>query len=138
MAEELGVHRATLTRWMNVDGVPIRPAYLKQWALRCGTDYQWLATGWPSMLPPREEATARLRESAEARRAAGLPMDDYSDLLQAAEAGLPYDQWLFSDAGIAWLTDRGVTAAAEAAAAVSQVVGDPAFLHGNRPLRRAA
>lgn len=45
MADELGVHRATLTRWMNVDGVPIRAIYLKQWAIRTGVDYDWLATG---------------------------------------------------------------------------------------------
>jgi transcriptional regulator with XRE-family HTH domain len=48
MADELGVSRQTVARWMNIDGVPIRPAFLKQWALRCGVDYSWLATGVPS------------------------------------------------------------------------------------------
>lgn len=45
MADELGVHRATVSRWMNERGAPPKTAYIKQWAIRCGVDYEWLATG---------------------------------------------------------------------------------------------
>lgn len=44
MAEELGVDRRTLSRWMHDKG-PVRAAYLKQWALRTGVSYDWLAHG---------------------------------------------------------------------------------------------
>jgi transcriptional regulator with XRE-family HTH domain len=43
MADELGVTRQTLTRWMSDIGAPPRSAYLKVWALRCGVPYAWLA-----------------------------------------------------------------------------------------------
>jgi len=45
MADELGVSRQTLTRWMHNDGVPIRSVYLKQWALRCGVPLEWITEG---------------------------------------------------------------------------------------------
>lgn len=45
IAADLGVHRGTVTRWMNVPGVPIRPAYLKQWAAICGVNEDWLIYG---------------------------------------------------------------------------------------------
>lgn len=45
MAEELGVVRATISRWMHDRGGPPRPIYLKQWALRTGVPYDWLSTG---------------------------------------------------------------------------------------------
>lgn len=45
MADELGVHRATIGRWLQLDDIPIRAAYLKQWAVRCHVDYDWLITG---------------------------------------------------------------------------------------------
>lgn len=44
MARLLGVHRGTVTRWME-DKSPVRPIYLKQWALITGVDYSWLETG---------------------------------------------------------------------------------------------
>lgn len=44
IAEELGVARNTVSRWLNDRG-PVREIYLKQWALRCGVDYRWLKSG---------------------------------------------------------------------------------------------
>ncbi|MFB9378566.1 helix-turn-helix domain-containing protein [Kineococcus gynurae] len=44
MADELGVSRQTLSRWMG-DKSPIRPIYVKQWALKTGVDAQWLQNG---------------------------------------------------------------------------------------------
>lgn len=42
MAEELGVSRATITRWFADDRAPIRAAYLRQWAQSTGVPYEWL------------------------------------------------------------------------------------------------
>jgi transcriptional regulator with XRE-family HTH domain len=42
--DELGIGRNSLSRWMNDRGVP-RAAFVKQWALRTGVPYAWLATG---------------------------------------------------------------------------------------------
>lgn len=55
MAEELGMSRATLTRWMHDLGGPPRRIYLRQWALRTGVPYAWLAG---------EDDEARTQESA--------------------------------------------------------------------------
>lgn len=44
MAKQLGVNRGTVTRWMD-DKTPVRPIYLKQWALITGVDYNWLVSG---------------------------------------------------------------------------------------------
>lgn len=44
IADELGVSRSTVSRWMNDHGTP-RSIYVKEWALRCGVPYHWLATG---------------------------------------------------------------------------------------------
>lgn len=44
MGEELGVARSTISRWVNDGGTP-KAAYIKQWALRCGVPYEWLAFG---------------------------------------------------------------------------------------------
>lgn len=43
MASELGVVRATVSRWMHDKGAPPRAAYVKQWALRTGVSYRWLS-----------------------------------------------------------------------------------------------
>jgi transcriptional regulator with XRE-family HTH domain len=43
IAEELGVSRSTVSRWINDRGAPPRAAYLKMWALRTGVPYEWLA-----------------------------------------------------------------------------------------------
>jgi transcriptional regulator with XRE-family HTH domain len=45
MARELGVHRATVSRWMNDRGAPPRPGIVRAWAAICRVSYQWLATG---------------------------------------------------------------------------------------------
>jgi transcriptional regulator with XRE-family HTH domain len=44
MAVYLGVSRTTASNWLNGRIKP-RPIYLKEWALRTGTDYGWLVTG---------------------------------------------------------------------------------------------
>jgi transcriptional regulator with XRE-family HTH domain len=45
MADELGMARNSLSRWLNDHGTPPRSVFLKQWALRTGVDYKWLTTG---------------------------------------------------------------------------------------------
>lgn len=45
MADLLGVNRATISRWCNDRGAPPRTIYLRQWALACGVDADWLITG---------------------------------------------------------------------------------------------
>ena len=44
MADELGMARNSLSRWLGDRAVP-RAIFLKAWALRTGVPYQWLATG---------------------------------------------------------------------------------------------
>lgn len=44
ITEEFGVSRSTVSRWLNDKG-PVRPIYLKQWAIRCGVPLEWLAPG---------------------------------------------------------------------------------------------
>ena len=44
MADYLGVHRSTVSRWVNGHGRP-RDAFIRQWALRCGVPYLWLRNG---------------------------------------------------------------------------------------------
>lgn len=45
MADELGVARSTISRWVNDHGTPPRAVYVKMWAMRCGVPHEWLATG---------------------------------------------------------------------------------------------
>lgn len=45
MADELGVVRATISRWMHDRGAPPRTIYIRQWALRTGVPYGWLTNG---------------------------------------------------------------------------------------------
>ncbi|MGI8682031.1 MAG: helix-turn-helix domain-containing protein [Mycobacteriales bacterium] len=45
MADELGVSRATLSRWMTDRGAPPKSAYLKVWAMRTGVPLEWLRDG---------------------------------------------------------------------------------------------
>jgi len=44
MAQELGVSRQTVSRWLNAHGQP-RTGYLKLWAMRTGVPYSWLSEG---------------------------------------------------------------------------------------------
>jgi transcriptional regulator with XRE-family HTH domain len=45
MAEQLGVTRATLSRWMSDKGKRPNRAYISQWALGTGVPFEWLNTG---------------------------------------------------------------------------------------------
>lgn len=45
MADELGLNRGSLSRWLNDKGTPPRGGFIKLWALRTGVPYQWLLTG---------------------------------------------------------------------------------------------
>jgi hypothetical protein len=46
MAQELEVDESTITRWLHDKGkTPVKPIYLKQWALRCGVPQEWLRHG---------------------------------------------------------------------------------------------
>jgi len=44
MADELGMARNSLSRWLNDHAVP-RTIFVKAWALRTGVPYEWLWTG---------------------------------------------------------------------------------------------
>jgi transcriptional regulator with XRE-family HTH domain len=59
MADELGVSRATITRWFADDEMPIRPAYLKTWADHTLVPYRWLADGVTSDGPDGDGGCAR-------------------------------------------------------------------------------
>lgn len=43
MAEQLGVHRGTISRWAHDIGKPPRAIYLQRWAELCQVRYEWLA-----------------------------------------------------------------------------------------------
>ena len=45
MADELGMARSSLSRWLNGHGAAPRRGFIKQWALRCGVSYEWLQNG---------------------------------------------------------------------------------------------
>lgn len=45
LADELGVTRQTIGRWMHDKGARPRRAYILQWALITGVDSHWLETG---------------------------------------------------------------------------------------------
>jgi transcriptional regulator with XRE-family HTH domain len=53
--DELGVSRSTLSRWMNDHG-PVRDIYLRQWAFRCGVNFNWLKDG-ETVRPPGGPST---------------------------------------------------------------------------------
>ena len=61
MADELGVVRATVTRWTH-DQIQPKPMVLKVWALRTGVPLAWLVTGEAPTSPSGpegEEYTSR-------------------------------------------------------------------------------
>lgn len=45
MADNLGVSRSTISRWLHDDGMPPRAAFVKQWAFATGVSVDWLQTG---------------------------------------------------------------------------------------------
>ena len=45
MADELGMARNSLSRWINDRGAPPRAGFVKMWALRTGVPYHWIAFG---------------------------------------------------------------------------------------------
>lgn len=45
MADNLGVSRATVSRWMHDKGAPPRRAYIAQWAMATGVPVEWLEHG---------------------------------------------------------------------------------------------
>src|SRR5260221_12773163 len=47
MAADLGVSRATVSRWINDHGAPPRVGYVKLWAMRCGVSLEWVLA-WPA------------------------------------------------------------------------------------------
>lgn len=57
MAEELGISRRMVSRWINEHAVP-RTAYLKVWALRTGVPLEWLMTGGAVILRIRSPRSA--------------------------------------------------------------------------------
>lgn len=88
IADEIGVSRATVSRWTHDKG-PVREIYLRHWALRTGVDFDWLRTGrrgvpgpaevdtnfdWsknvPAQVSPIRRITARATTSGVVRRAA--------------------------------------------------------------------
>lgn len=52
MADELGVVRSTVSRWMHDNGAPPRDGFLRLWALRTGVPYEWLRDGVASSGDP--------------------------------------------------------------------------------------
>ena len=80
MADQLGVSRQTLSRWMGDKGAPPKRAYLMQWALATNTSVEWLTTGVVTTTPqPEGEPTTpssaldRLASKKRARHA-GMPV----------------------------------------------------------------
>lgn len=45
IADEIGVSRSTVSRWINDNGTPPRAGFVKLWAMRCGVPYEWLVSG---------------------------------------------------------------------------------------------
>lgn len=45
IADDLGVNRATVSRWMGDKGAPPKAGFIKQWALITKTNAHWLLTG---------------------------------------------------------------------------------------------
>jgi transcriptional regulator with XRE-family HTH domain len=48
IADEMGVSRSTVSRWLNDRGAAPKQAYLKMWALRTGVPFAWLADMGPN------------------------------------------------------------------------------------------
>lgn len=72
MADQLGVSRQTLSRWMADKGSPPTRAYVRQWALVTGVDQQWLETG---ETPARPEPDGGLKVVRARRYSKPQPSD---------------------------------------------------------------
>ena len=48
IADEMGVSRSTVSRWLNDRGAPPKAAYVKMWAFRTGVPYAWLSDTDPT------------------------------------------------------------------------------------------
>lgn len=66
MAQQLGVSRQTITRWMHDNGAAPARAYILQWALMTGTDQEWLEHGKTPTKPEPDGGleVARTREDS--------------------------------------------------------------------------
>lgn len=53
IAVELGVSRATVSRWLNDKGMPLRWAYIDRWADLTGVSSRWLCHGDTGPCGPR-------------------------------------------------------------------------------------
>lgn len=48
IADEMGVSRSTVSRWLNDRGAPPKAAYVKMWAFRTGVPFAWLSETDPT------------------------------------------------------------------------------------------
>lgn len=75
MANQLGVTRATLSRWMSDKGSRPKKAYLMQWALLTGVPFEWIETG--RIAPPDPDGNGGRQH---ATSLGGSPTDQYRRL----------------------------------------------------------
>jgi transcriptional regulator with XRE-family HTH domain len=68
MADEMGVSRSTVGRWLNDRGAAPKAAYLKMWALRTGVPFAWLADTDPT----GRGGSKISRETSKAQRGGGF------------------------------------------------------------------
>lgn len=61
MADDLGVNRGTVSRWMHDNGAPPRNVYLQRWADLCGVPFEWLKDGDESEADPKKHSTCTQR-----------------------------------------------------------------------------
>lgn len=80
MADELGMSRGQVSRYLNDKGIPKR-AVLLAWALRSGVPFEWLAYGKMSQTPPptggsvTEERGSACTRSPQVIHLFGTPVD---------------------------------------------------------------
>lgn len=70
MAEQLGVHRGTISRWAHDFGSPPRTIYVQRWAQLCHVSYEWLVGDLEDRDPlMRSAAGAKSRSTRRGRTA---------------------------------------------------------------------
>ena len=62
MADELGMARSSVSRWLSDRGTP-RAIFVKAWAMRTGVPYEWLWTGQVNLGAPGGEGLLPRLES---------------------------------------------------------------------------